>query len=100
MSSTSAMFFGFSVILISLLLLGLIVGSECIAAAGNRSAYVTSSTTWWVYAAIAFAIAIIMLLILLYLGYAWSCACSMPKMCDMPKPSCPPKKPKCAPACY
>jgi multisubunit Na+/H+ antiporter MnhB subunit len=98
MGAMGGAFFMGAVILLSLLLFGLIVGTLCLKNAQTTSAsqYVTSTTTYWVYAAIAFAIGVIMLLILLYLGYAWSCACG--KKMD---PCAKPKKPSCAPSsCY
>lgn len=63
------------VLLMSLMLFGLVVGTLCLGGAGNKSAYVASQTTYWVYAAISFAIGVVALLVMLYLAYAWSCAC-------------------------
>lgn len=100
----SGMLFLISVILLSLLLMGLVVGTVCIKLAGNTSSYATSTTTYWVYGAIAFAISVVMLLVLLYLGYAWSCACGKPACPPKNVSSCPPKRQSrnaCAPgACY
>lgn len=98
----SGLVFLASVMIISFLLFGLIVGTICLKLTGNQSTYLTSHTTYYTYAAISFTIGVVMLLVLLYLAYAWSCACAVKAPCG-PTPTCPPKRARnaCAPAsCY
>lgn len=74
-------------ILVSLLLLGLIVGTTCLKLTelpAGSDPY-TSPTTFWVYAAFAWAIAFVMLVVLLYAAYLWA-SCCMPAVASACKP--------------
>lgn len=79
MGSNSGLLFLGAVVLVSMMLFALALGTVCLFIAQGPnppSSYVKSTTTYWVYGSISFAIGVVMLLVLLYLAYAWSCMCS------------------------
>ena len=72
-------------VLLSLLLLSLILGTVCLRLTEfNGTNVYTSSTTFWVYMAVAFAITFVLLVILLYMAYYWAACCYKPPVCVKP----------------